>query len=303
MFRRITLTSLLLTCLLAVHLIWRQTSVSQADKDRYYDLLTESKEFRSKKALERKPGTQTREKVQKQIWRTENETRAPIQIFASRSELTFLQKKNSFEIKEQLFGVEAWMEKGRHFTAAEGMFTYPEQKFIAFETTLKIEPDDFIYAPKIEIDLLKNQITCNLPKGSYRQIDFQSETLVFHPQKESIELLGKVELKQQNMTASGEKALLTPTLATLDGGVLVKALEGTGIADQLVLHPETKELTLSSPRLGRVLFSKQDMRLSAPEIVIDFETSKIRGKGDVRFSFTLEEENEMDKFMQRFAPP
>jgi len=301
MFYRSLLVSFALLCLLGAGLIYKESIITEEDQIRYTKLVDESVTLRSKKIFEKRPGIQLREKVQKSIWTLENEKRVQTQIFAKQSELSLFEKNKTFEIKERLFDIEAWMEGGRSFTAEEGIFSYPEQSFTAFEANFKIDPDGSIFSPRIEVLSSKN-LVCAFPKGSFRGIDFEAEKLILHPGNDQIELFGRVQLQRPDGKACGNQAILTPSSATLSGDVCLKVLDGIGFADELTVNPQTKEFTLSAKPEKRVLFYKQQMHLSAPEITIDPVLETIKGTKDVRFSFTLEEENEIDQLMQRFSP-
>ena len=308
MFVRITVISLALLFASLLFLFYEQASISQEDLLSYHQLVSESKDLRSKKILEIRPGVQIRENVEKFFSWPENDSTIPIKIFANRSELRFLQKKRSFEIQEKLFGIHAWMQNNREFVAEEGIYSYPEQKLTTYQATLTTtDPDGQIECPKIEMYSSSNkngfQVICFEPKGFLREIKFTSDQLIFYPNSQTAVLIGNVTLIQnENITATGDTAFLSSTVATLDGHVALNAMGGIGLAEKITINPQTKEILLSAGSSKRVLFQKDLMKLSAPEITIEPKTNTVKGNGKVRFSFTLEEENEMDKLLKRFSP-
>lgn len=81
----------------------------------------------------------------------------------------------------------------------------------------------------------------------------------------------------------------------LTGKVQFESEDLFGIANQLTYDLEKEQALLTSHPPERVLFWEKGMALSAPQVAIDREERLVRGIGDVRFSFNLEEKKKLSQ--------
>lgn len=112
-----------------------------SDVSRYRKLVQESRELRSRRALERHPAHQIRERVQKDIWAVDGTQRLHFRLNSGYSELFLKQKKDKVEAIEELQQIHcliqekidpiAQVQQVRTLTASEGTYYYPSHRFIA----------------------------------------------------------------------------------------------------------------------------------------------------------------------------
>ena len=178
-----------------------------------------------------------------------------------------------------------------------------------------------IDATEITFDLKQERISCQNPKGlldlkEQGLFRFSSDKLLWQKQNDLITLNENITIEQT------DKFLIQADLAqlTLQERKNLKLVEITNnvrlfspciqnkdsfaVADKMVLDPQTQTLTLSAESPKRVLFWQEGITLSAPEIRIakDPITGQelIQGKGDIHFSFSVEEQNIMNQFISKY---
>lgn len=125
------------------------------DKIAYQQLLKESVELRTRKALEHEPIEQVRKGVQKDIWEGGKE-RLHFQLRSDRSSLSLTQKKGKLEAIENLQQIECLIQEAidlagctqqlRRLRAEEGIYRFPSHSFSAETVHLA-----FYQVPGIEL--------------------------------------------------------------------------------------------------------------------------------------------------------
>lgn len=103
--------------------------ITPSDIEGYNELIAAHKEIKHKRSLTDAPAWQKREGVQKDIWPADESRH--IQIQSAHSHLTFVEKEKRIEIIEQLKEIKATLPKDLHFTAHDGIYTYPSHHFTA----------------------------------------------------------------------------------------------------------------------------------------------------------------------------
>jgi len=121
--------------------------------------------------------------------------------------------------------------------------------------------------------------------------------------------------EDENICISAKKAILNYAedknieYITLENNVKFKYKEnknltGYGLADRIEYVPNENKIVLQSDADKKVLFWQEDnsLKLSANEIHINPKEKKdIKGLGDVRFTFNLEEENLIHEIFSKYA--
>lgn len=146
--------------------------IQKKDIDAYEDLINRKSELTSCEALKRKPFSQNRTNVQKDIFLNQNNSRVHFRIFAENSFLTLTEKKENIEITENLKNIKCLIqdkisfnsEKNhfeqqlRYFTAKNGTYLYPSHKFLTdtinlsfFDLPGNVLPDDIdLFTPTLK---------------------------------------------------------------------------------------------------------------------------------------------------------
>jgi len=143
----------------------------------------------------------------------------------------------------------------------------------------------------IELDHEKNQISAFSSKNQADDLLYQDENIFISAKKAKL-----------NYTKNSVNSV------TLENDVKFtyqkdKNQIGYGIADKIDYIPHTKTIKLISNDDKKVLFWQKDnsLRLSAKEIVINQKPKPdIKGIGDVRFTFNLEEENLIHEIFSKY---
>jgi hypothetical protein len=176
---------------------------------------------------------------------------------------------------------------------------------------------------KIDLDLEKETVVCELPEGKFAFENFEGpiEFSAAHlkGQDKNLALENNVEIWQDglfSLEADRGQISLDPDWAPLrillDGGVRmlstrIEGKESFALADFIIYHPAEKTAVLSSNAPKKVLFWQEGLKLSASEIkIIQNENglgkipAHIQGIGDVRFSFSLEEEDSIQNLIGKY---
>ncbi len=118
------------TAVLALHL----GTIRSKDLQEYQDLLATSSSATERNSL-CKPLTQVRKEIRKDLFLPEGSDRLHLRIQGESSEIALRSQHGKWEMVETLKNLECWMqEKGteaRHFTAEEGVYLFPSQRFDA----------------------------------------------------------------------------------------------------------------------------------------------------------------------------
>lgn len=287
---------------------WFNVRMTPEDIIAYEKLSQESTELRRRKALQEQPAHQKRHGVQKDIW-SQNETRH-FTIQSEHSELTLSQKKDKMEIIEELENIQCHIKDGFTLTADEGIYTFPSHQFIAQTNCHLTQDQNKIDGTKITLDLDKEIVTYENPKGHLSQgsLDFTAKTLVWHKKIGKLYLTDQVTITQpEQFTLVADQGTLTldefqPSLLVLEGNVQLISSRiqdkiSHALADTLTYNPTDKTLLFSAAK--KVLFWQDGLHLSAEEVLIR-ENQTVEGKGDVHFTFDLEEQNYIDKFFKQY---
>jgi lipopolysaccharide export system protein LptA len=302
-FRFLTLIALASTAI-----YWCFIRIDEKDPAEYTKLMRESFEMRTHNALEKEPAFQKRHGVQKDIW-TENETRR-YQIQSEHSDLSLLQKKDKTEATERLEKIICHLPGEITLTADEGIFQHPSEQFIAKKNCHLTQNENFIDGDEIHLDLAQEIVTYKHPKGrlSSGPLHFQAEDLLWNKKENKLYLTHQVTIEEPGeFILRGERGTLTldqfePKLLVLEGRVRlissqVQNKESFAVAQSLTYNPIEKTLLFSSPR--RVLFWQEGLTLSASEVLIRHDHT-VEGRGDVHFTFDLEEQNFINEFFNNY---
>lgn len=173
MFRRAVASACALIALLAAAAAFL-ARVSPSDTAAYKKFSAESKDLRSRRALERQPAIQFREKVQKDIWFASGDERLHFLLKGEKSELTLTQKKGKVEAMEKVRQIDCWiqdeidrkatMQQVRRVAAAEGTYSFPEHRFSAQSVDLQ-----FFRLPGVEIPC---ETSSPFLKGTAKEVRF-----------------------------------------------------------------------------------------------------------------------------------
>lgn len=236
----------------------------------YETLIQESAQQRSRHALEETPAQQTRQGVQKDIW-TQDETRH-YQIQSEQSALSFTLKT----VVEELKNIRCTLPDGFILTADEALYSYPPHQFSAEKNCLLTQNNNVITAEKIEFDFAKEKVTCENPKGRLDEgLNFTANTLLWDKKENKLYLRDQVQLISSR----------------------IQEKESFALADTLIYDLCDKTVLLTAKR--KVLFWQSGLSLSAAEVLIRKDQT-VEGKGDVHFSFDLDEQNTIDQFFKRY---
>lgn len=297
-----------LAALLSFSIYWFHIRKSPEDALAYENLVQESIDLRTRRALEEKPAHQKRQHVQKDIW-TQNETRH-FQIQSEHSDLTIAQKKEKLEAIEELKNINCSIQNEFTLTADEGIYTYPTHQFIAQKNCHLVQSQNQIDGTRIHLDLVQEIVTYENPKGRLASgpLHFTAKQLIWDKKANILHLIDDVHIDQPgkfNLVANlGTVDLkeLQPTLVTLEGNVRlissrIQDKESYAVADTLTYNPADKTLLFSAA--NKVLFWQEGLSLSASEILIR-QDQTVEGHGDVHFAFDLEEQNYIDELFKQY---
>jgi lipopolysaccharide export system protein LptA len=181
--------------------------------------------------------------------------------------------------------------------------------------------DHILYAEKMHFDLAQENLHCEkiqtlfpLEEGAF--LDITSDTLLWEKQKEKIALKTQVRMEQKtsflilsdaaDLFLKEENQLemieITENVRMFSNQIQNK--ESFAVADKIQFFPEDQRMTLTATSPKRVLFWQEGVSLSAPEIHIQKDPATkepfVQGKGDVHFTFTLEEKNIIDQFISKY---
>lgn len=289
-------------------LYWFCIRLTPSDPILYDKLVQESIQLRTRKALEEEPAHQKRSGVLKDIW-TQNEA-SHFQIQSEDSDLTISQKRGKFEAIERLKTMSAQTENEFTLEADEGIYTYPSHQLIAKDNCHLRQNESVIDGSLIHLDMVKEVVAYENPKGYLKKgpYFFTAKKLLWDKKNNKLHLIDQVEISQPNsfnlLANLGTVDLnnLEPTLITLEGNVRlisskIQGKESYAVADRLTYCPIEKTLTFSADR--RVLFWQDGLSLSASEILI-LEDQAVEGRGDVHFTFNLEEQNYIDELFRQY---
>jgi lipopolysaccharide export system protein LptA len=298
---------LALITLFAFAIYWFHIRKNPHDALAYENLIQESIDLRTRRALEEKPAHQKRQDVQKDIW-TQNETRH-FQIQSKDSDLTISQKKDKTEAFEALKDIRCNVQNEFILTADEGIYTYPSHQFIAQKNCSLIQNENQIDGTRIHLDLVQEIVTYENPKGRLASGPlFTAKQLIWDKKANTLHLIDEVHIDQPdqfNLVANLGTVFLSelqPTLITLEGNVRlissrIQDKESYAVADTLTYNPTEKTLLFSAA--NKVLFWQEGLSLSASEILIR-QDQTIEGHGDVHFAFDLEEQNYIDELFKQY---
>lgn len=303
MFRniRLILSALILLSLGATY--YFEVRLRPDDPTALAKLMQESTDLRTRKALEQTPAHQTRQGVQKDIW-----TQHHVQIQSEHSDLTLSQNQGEIEAVERLKNIRCVIEADTALTADEGLYTLSSQQFIARTNCLLTHQENWIRGTQIELDFERETVSYEHPTGFLAPFHFQAKKLIWHKREDRIDLTDSVLIEQPDQfTLHADRGTLTlvsskPEKLFLEGNVQllssrVEGKESFAIADTLTYNPHEKTLLFTSPR--KVLFWQEGLSLSAPQVLIR-EDRTVEGKGDVHFTFDLEEQNYIDQLFGKF---
>lgn len=270
---------ILLSFALCLGIYWFSIRLTPEDLNQYNQLMAESVELRTRRALEEEPAHQTRQQVAKEMW-TKNETNK-FTIHSEDSNLTIIQKKDKTELIEKLHNITLSTPE-LTLTADYGLYTFPLQDTLTFEN----------------------------PKGHILSQDFHftAKTLVWEKEKDLLHLIDDVIITQLDdlvlhaKKGNVELSKFQPTRVILKDDVQlissrIQGKDSHAMADTLVYDPQNKTLVFSSQK--RVLFWQEGLHISANEVVIHKDQT-VQGLGDVHFSFDLEEQSHINKFFNRY---
>jgi lipopolysaccharide export system protein LptA len=299
---------LTLAVLLSFAIYWFHIRKSPEDALAYENLIQESIDLRTRRALEDKPARQKRQQVQKDIW-TQNETRH-FQIQSEHSDLTIAQKKDKLEAVEELKKIHCSIQNEFTLSADEGIYAYPSHQFIAQKNCRLIQNQNQIDGTRIHLDLVQEIVTYENPKGylAAGPLNFTAKQLIWDKKAGQLHLIDDVHIDQPgqfNLIANlGTVDLnqLQPTLLTLEGNVRlissrIQDKKSYAVADTLTYNPAHKTLLFSAA--NKVLFWQEGLSLSASEILIR-QDQTVEGHGDVHFTFDLEEQNYIDELFKQY---
>lgn len=297
-----------LSLLFAFAIYWFYVRLGPEDAIAYENLIQESVDLRTRRALEERPAHQKRQDVQKDIW-TQNETRH-FQIQSKDSSLTISQKKEKLEAVEELKNIHCNVQNGFTLAADEGIYTYPSHQFIAQKNCHLVQDQNQIDGTRIHLDLIQEIVTYENPKGRLASgpLNFTAKTLIWDKKANKLHLIDEVHIDQPdhfNLVANlGTVDLdqLQPSLVTLEGNVRlissrIQDKESYAVADTLIYNPVEKTLLFTANH--RVLFWQEGLSLSAAEVLIR-QNQTVEGHGDVHFAFDLDEQNYIDELFKQY---
>lgn len=101
----------------------------------FENLLKESFEIRSKRALEKQSAVEIRSDVQKDIWRVKNHLESHLRLINEKSQLNIFEKAKKFSVEEVFSSLKGWVKPSDgepyQIEAAEGFYELPSFQFSA----------------------------------------------------------------------------------------------------------------------------------------------------------------------------
>lgn len=199
-----------------------------------------------------------------------------------------------------------------------GLTLYPELSKSHCSLT---QNERTLYAKKMHFDFASQCIQCENIKTSFPMeegisLDIASHALVWEKAKQKIVLQTQVCIQQKDSFSCFsdradlfleeqnqlQKMEITENVRLISNQIQNK--DGFAVADSIQFFPEDQTMILSAVPPKRVLFWQEGASLSAPEVRIqkDLLTKEpfVQGKGDVHFTFTLEEQNIIDQFISKY---
>ncbi len=299
---------IILISLATAALYWCFIQTQPQDQETYTKLMQESIEMRTHNPIANQPAHQKRLGVRKEIW-TQDET-SHFMIESEHSDLTLSQKKEKTEAIEKLENILCTLPDEITLKADIGILEHPSEQLIAKNNCHLTHGENYIDGDQIQLDLKQEIVTYQNPKGRLASgpLHFTAETLIWYKKENKIYLNNNVIIEQPGQfTLHGDQGLLTldafePELLTLTGHVhlissQIQNKESYAVAESLTYNPKEKTLLFSSER--KVLFWQEGLSLSATEVLIR-EDQTVEGKGEVHFSFDLEEQNFINDFFNNY---
>lgn len=302
MFKRTLLSFCALIALVTFAIYWFSIRVSPRDISTYHNIVQETKALRQAKAFEEHPAKQIRQGVQKDIWAQKH-----FILQSEQSELIFSQKKEQTEAIEKLQNLT--LQGDFLLTADEGFYSHPSHQFIAQKNCHFTRDQNTIDGTRIHFDLLKEVITYENPQGHLKNgLEFTAKELIWNKKENKLYLTRQVTIhdpKQSTLIANEGIVSLNefePEILELIGDVRVISTrindkETFALADKLTYHPLNKTILLSSAK--KVLFWQEGLSLSASEVFIRPDQT-IEGRGNVHFSFDMDEQNYIDQLFKQY---
>lgn len=266
--------ALVLLSLFSVY--WLHIRLTPEDISAYEKLLLDTSRIRERRVLKDKIARQERFQTKKDLW-IENETKK-ITIESKSSSLALSQEKNHVAIVETFSHLAAQLPEGYTLFADKGTYRFPAHQFTAEENCLLTQGESRISADKMHFDLAKQTISCSLPEGELAEgLKFSGKTLTWDKKENKLYLDQEVRLISKD-----------------------RGKQSFAIADRLVYNLSDETILLSSQE--KVLFWQEGLRLSASEVLIhrNKEEETVKGKGDVHFCFTMEEQSLIDEIFKQY---
>ena len=294
--------------LLSFAIYWFQIRVRPEDATNYETLTQESRALRKRRTLEETPAHQGRQNVQKDIW-TQDETRH-LQIRSQSSHLTISQKKDKMEVVEHLTDIQCIAQNEFILEAEEGFYHYPSHQLLARTNCRLIQDQNQIDGTQILFDLIEEKVTYENPTGTLAlgPLTFTAKTLIWNKKTNQLHLMEDVHINQSDQwtltsdLGTVELGPFKPSLLILEGNVRlissqIQNKETYAVADTLTYDPIDKTLLFSAAH--KVLLWQEGLSLSAPEIFIR-EDQTVEGRGDVHFTFDLDEQHYIDELFKQY---
>jgi lipopolysaccharide export system protein LptA len=269
LFRSFVVIATLLAAVYYFHI--RLTS---EDAKHYENLLLETSRIREKRVLKNKTATQERLGVTKDIWMDNGAKH--IKIKSENSSVSLSESDNHVAFVEELHSIKALLPEGYELQAESGSYLFPSNQFIAQGNCVLTQENNRIECEQICFNFHQKQMTCKMPVGKFdEKLDFSAQEMILD--KKANKLFLKTDVKLISFSA-GKKSF--------------------ALADRLTYHLIDKTIDLSSDE--KVLVWQDDLNLSASQVLIQTDSETIEGKGDVHFSFSLEEQNKIDEFFKHY---
>lgn len=281
--------------------------VRPEDRLRYTALMAESAQLRTARALEQEPAWQKRQTVNKDIW-TEQETHH-FSLHSESSSLQIAQKKEGLEAGEILSNISCALPNGWTLEADKGLYNYPSQQFIAKDNCKLRQEDNLIEGTQLHLDFEKETVRYEHPRGYIASEDlrFFADTLWWEKGADLLHLEKDVIILQKDHKILAQEGILhldqfRPTQAILEGKVRlvasrIQGKESYAIADRLIYNCQDETLLFSAD--NRVLFWQDGFSLSASEVTLR-QDETVEGRGDVHFTFNVDEQNRIDAFFKQY---
>ncbi len=197
MFRRALIVSFLLVAFCSFAVFYCYTTVRPADLAEY----ALSKVERSPRVLQRQPAIQKRLGVRKDFWVPKGATRRHFSIESEGSELILIDRNGKIEATELLQRVKGQLLEGNevhHFTACEGTYFYPANRFSAKEA---------------EFSLLREAAPVLLGTAETVNFSFRGKTPLLNADRVDLQAPGSIRARGEHATgnALGKTVEIGPT--------------------------------------------------------------------------------------------